>query len=138
MLKHMLSKTLSGEKPTLSYSNLCTVLAMVANVVNERPVTLWSLADDDFVPLTVNQLLLGKTPGASVKHRADQEEQCFGASKYQRDLLNMWWKRWKVQGFASLLPYGCLVKAKRCAKIEVGDVCLLNYDNKVCVTYRLG
>ena len=37
-LKHMLSKTLSAEKPALSYSNLCTVLAMVANVVNERPL----------------------------------------------------------------------------------------------------
>ena len=27
--------------------------------------------------------------------------------------------------------------AKRHANLEVGDVCLLNYDNKVCGTYRL-
>ena len=39
-LKYMLSKTLSGEKRTLSYSDLCTVLAMVANMVNDQPVAL--------------------------------------------------------------------------------------------------
>ena len=49
--------------------------------------------NDEFVSLTMNQMLIGRTPGASVEHCDDLEEQYFGASKYQRDLLNMWWKR---------------------------------------------
>ena len=57
-------------------------------------------------------------------------------SKYQRDLFDMWWKRWTQQGFASLLPYRRL-KDRRHANIEVGDLCLLNYDNMVNGTYRL-
>ena len=34
-------------------------------------------------------------------------------------------------------PYGHLTEAKRHAGLEVGDVCLLNHDNKVRGTYRL-
>ena len=39
-LKHMLLNALGGEEPTPSYSELCTVLVMVANVVNKLPVAL--------------------------------------------------------------------------------------------------
>ena len=53
------------------------------------------------------------------------------ASSYQQDLLNLWWKPWKEQGFASLPPYGHLTEAKRHAGLKVGDVCFLNHDNKV-------
>ena len=95
---------------------------------------LRSLTDDDFVPLTVNQLLLGRTSGTPLQPQAVQEEQYFGVGRYQQD---MWWTLWKEQGLASLLPYGHLKEAKRHANLEVGDVCLLNYDNKVCGTYRL-
>ena len=137
MLKYLLAKMLNEEETSLSYSDLCTVLAMVANVVNERPVALWTLVDDAFVPLSVKQLLFGRTHEASFEHRDDLEEQWFRASKYQRDLLDMWWKQWKEKGFASLLLHGRLKKIMTHANIEVRDVCLLNQDNKVCGTYKL-
>ena len=38
-LRHMLLKALGGEEPNPSYSELCTVLMMVTNVVNKLPVT---------------------------------------------------------------------------------------------------
>ena len=63
---------------------------MAANMVNDQPVALRSLTDNDFVPLTVSQLLLGRTSGAPLEDQAVQEEQYFGASRYQEDLLNMW------------------------------------------------
>ena len=44
---------------------------------------------------------------------------------------------WKEQGFAGLSPYGHLMEAKRLASFEARDVCILNYDNRVCGTYRL-
>ena len=43
--------------PTLDYYELDTVLAMFANVVNDRPIALRSRANNNLVPLTVNQLL---------------------------------------------------------------------------------
>ena len=69
-LKYVLYRTLRGEEPTLSYKDLCTLLAMVANAVNQRPVALWTLADD-FVSCTVNQMLIGRMPGAPVEHCDD-------------------------------------------------------------------
>ena len=106
---------------------------MMANAVKERPVARWTLANN-FVPLKGNQILIGGKPGAAVEHHDDLKEQYFGASKYQRDLLDMWWKQ---QGFTSLLPYNRLKKDKRHANIEVGYVCLLMQDNCVRGTYRL-
>ena len=61
MLKYVLSRTMRGEEPTLSYIDRCKLLAMAANAVNERPVALWTLADN-FVPLTVNPMLIGRMP----------------------------------------------------------------------------
>ena len=69
----MLSGTLRGEGPTPSHSDLCTLLAMVANAVNKRPVTLWTFADD-VTPLAANQMLIGRTPGATMEHYDDPEE----------------------------------------------------------------
>ena len=135
-LECVLSRMLHGEELTLSYSNLCTLLAVVENAVNKRSVALRTLTDN-FEPLTANQMLLGGTPGAAVEHCDDLEERNFGASKHQRDLFDIWWKRWKQQGFTSLLPYSHLKKDRRHANIEVGDVCLLNYDNMVFGTCRL-
>ena len=113
-LKHVLSRTLRG-------------------AVNKQSIALWTLADD-FVPLTLNQTLIGGTPGATVEHRGDLKEQYCGASKYQRKLLDMWWKQ---QEFASPLPYSHLKNDRQHANIQVGDVYMRNHDNMVYGTYRL-
>ena len=64
-LKHVLSGTLRGEEPALSYIDLCKLLAMAGNAVNKRPVAMWSQADD-FAPRTVNRMPVGRTPGVAV------------------------------------------------------------------------
>ena len=50
-LRHMLLKALGEEEPSPSYSELCTVLMMVADVVNELPVALRYPVVYDFMPL---------------------------------------------------------------------------------------
>ena len=145
----MLAKTLSEEKPTINYHELCTVLAIAAIAINDRPVTLRSRTRDDLVPLTMNQVLSGNTAGAPLEPQAVLDERYFGAGRhrqvlthcgasiYQQDLLNLWWKMWMEQGFAGLSPYGHLMEAQRLASFEAGDICFLNYDNRVCRAYRL-
>ena len=66
-----------------------------------------------------------------MEHRDDLKEQYCGPSKCQRDLLDMWWTKWKQQGFASLLPLNRRKKARRHADIKVGGLCLLSYDKDV-------
>ena len=106
-LKHMLLNALGGEEPTPSYSELCTVLVMVANVVNKLPVALRSPMDNDFVPL-VSSTPLRRTSGALLEPQAVQVKQYLGVSRYQQDLLNMWWKLCKERQTSSLLSYGHL------------------------------
>ena len=69
-------RMLSGEEPTLSYGDLCKLLAMATNTMNERPIALM----DNFRPLTVNHMLIGREPEASVEHHNDLEKLHFGAS----------------------------------------------------------
>ena len=72
-----------------------------------------------------------------MEHRDDLKGQYCGASKYQCELLDMWWKQWKQQGFASLLPYSHLKNDRQRANIREGDVSTLNHDNMVYGSYRL-
>ena len=58
---HMLASTVNGDKPVLNYAELGTLLAKVANVINDRPIGVKGLTEDELVPITVNQLLLGRT-----------------------------------------------------------------------------
>merc|ERR1711895_79347 len=60
-ISHMLASTVNGEKPMLNYAELATLLAKAANIVNDRPIGIKSVTEDELVPLTVNQLLLGHT-----------------------------------------------------------------------------
>ena len=81
--------------------------------------------------------LLGRTPGAAVKDHDDLKGQRFRAGNHLRKLLDEWWKLWKNQGSASLLPLSHLKKGGIYANIEVGDARLLNNNNVVFGTCRL-
>ena len=59
------------------------------------------------------------------------------SSKHVDHLLDTWWSLWRQQGFASLLPYNKIKDGKRHINLQEGDVCLLQYENKVKNTYRL-
>ena len=137
-LRHMLATTMAGDKPTLSYAELVTVLAQAANIVNDRPIWARVLTEGDVVPLTVNQLLLGRTSTTSMEARELGEENEYKvSSKHVDHLLDTWWSLWRQQGFASLLPYNKIKDGKRHTNLQEGDVCLLQYENKVKNTYRL-
>ena len=60
-LKHVVDGSTVNEKPTVSYVELQVFLAKAANILNDRPLGIRSLTEDDLVPLTPNQLLLGRT-----------------------------------------------------------------------------
>ena len=59
-LDHLLTNTLIQDKPTLGYADLQVLLQQAANIMNDRPVGLHELTEDELIPLTVNQLLLGR------------------------------------------------------------------------------
>ena len=138
-MAHMLTATLIGGKPTINYAELQTILSQAANIVNDRPIGVKGLREGEpIVPLTVNQLLLGRTSSRGVLDEEEVVVEDFSVcSAYGDKLLDTWWSMWRQQGFSSLLPYYKYKDAKRHRDMQVGDICNLFYDNKVKGTYRL-
>ena len=90
------------------------------------------------MPLTVNQLLKGRsTNSARPNYTETTQENYMAANDYQEEMLALWWNRWKIIGLPQMIPYQRLKDAKRHKNLQVGDVCLLQYDGKIKHTYRL-
>ena len=135
-LDQMLSSTIIGGKPTLNFAELQSVLSQAANIVNDRPIFVKEMKEGErIVPITVNQLLLGHT--STVRTEVEDPGNFRACSAYGDELLNQWWNQWKQVGFASMLPYPEIKHAKRHQNLQIGDVCLVYYDNKVKGTYML-
>ena len=60
--------TVNGEKPTLNYAKLGTLLAKAANIINDRPIGVKNLSQEQLVDSKWNQLVLGDVldPNGSV------------------------------------------------------------------------
>ena len=74
-LKCMLSQMLRGKKTTLNYDELCTFLAQVAKVVNDRPVTQESFttdkSEDDNTDGLLEKHAIKKTVGEEIDKAED-------------------------------------------------------------------
>ena len=57
----MEKSTLKKTETTLNYTEIYTMMARVANKINDRPLGIKKLTESNIVPLTVNQLLIGRT-----------------------------------------------------------------------------
>ena len=88
-ISHMLASTLIGEKPTLNYAELGTLLAKAANIVNDWPIGVKNLTEDELVPLTINQLLLGRTSSSPPSDHKMPGENYHAAKTYLDSLTQM-------------------------------------------------
>ena len=136
-MDHLLANTIISEKPTLSYAELQTLLSRAANIVNDRPIGVKGLTEDELVPLTVNQLLLGRTASVEPVQCEVEPEGYVAADQYVRELMSSWWKLWKQRALPYLLPYYKWQEAQRHKNLEPGDICLMLYESKVVGNYRL-
>lgn len=143
ILKQTLALTL--DKNTLNYAELQMLLASCANTMNDRPVGVRFLSEEDYVPVTVNQLLLGRTSTTAgsfdlatavavdiVENRATLSRRM----KYLSELETAWWRQFHCQAFSSFLPFHGYKESKRHNNLRVGDVCLLKYENKIKADYK--
>ena len=122
--------------PTFSYAELQTILSEAANVVNDSPVRAASLMEEDLVPLSINQLLLGRNSTQAVTYNSEGELVSLeGLIKKHRNVLTSWWKLWKEQSFGHILPFRRAIEARQHEDVKVGDICLLKYTTKVASYY---
>ena len=119
-LDYILANTLVQNKPTLGYADLQVLLQQAANITNDRPVGLHELTEDELIPLTVNQLLLGRNSNQPSNYDKEGELHNLEFLKeYLRNLLEAWWTEWRCQGFPHLLPYYTKAAMKKHPNLEV-------------------
>ena len=136
-LRQMLTTSVVRGRPTLTYAELQVLLAKVANVVNDHPIRVDQLTEDELVPLTVNQLLLGRTSSALPSDSATTPGNPRDRRRYVDHLTQSWWSLWQEQVFPLLMPYSKFEDSQRHKNLQAGDVCLIRYETKIASTYRL-
>ena len=116
-MKRSLFQVASGSviksvNPTLNFQEWTLLLHRIANISNERPLGVRSITEDIILPITPNQLLIGKTRG----HIACPDALPEGFTKqktYSDILLQSWWAGWYPQVFDNLIPYQSYRDARR-------------------------
>ena len=69
--KHIAEKTMAGK--LLSYTEFQVLLQEAAQIVNDQPIGLQGLTEDELSPLTVNQLLLGRNLNQTCSYTEEGE-----------------------------------------------------------------
>ena len=130
------SSNLKAVNPKLDYQELSLLLHRIANISNERPLGVRGITEDTIVPLTPNQLLIGKTSGHISCPDNIPDKDFTRQRTYCDILLQTWWSNWYCQVLDNLIPYQSYRDSKRHINLCVGDICLIKYDSKIVSSYR--
>ena len=79
------------------------MFAVVARIVNDRPLGVQLLDEHDFLPITCNDLILRRSPGEVFENMV--EEDVMEKLCAQEHLIRAWWEEWFKKVFPSLVPY---------------------------------
>ena len=134
VMKRTLDATINSQEK-LNFSELESALMSAANMMNERPLTVRVYDDHTFHPLTVNQLLLGRTTTSI----SSQDYQAAGSPlerlQYREEVEAVWWNQFSIQVLPTLVPF---TKWKdQYPNRQVGDIVLIHYPGLKKAEYRL-
>ena len=124
----------------LRYSEMVTLLARVAFSINSRPLALGDVSgtsqqEDDLMPLTPNQLLLGHTTSEVPDMEYDDCDKFSSRLNYIQSVHNEWWRRWIQDVLPTLIPCRKWKNQKR--NLKLGDVVMMRYQGNLVNDYRL-
>lgn len=122
------------EDTMLDFSQLGSLLATVAAIINTRPLAIKSLAGDNYVSISPRDVLLGRA-GRSCKAVVEMtnisvtDEDNVDLKLVdinQRKLVTLWWEAWVEQSFPQLVPRAKWHYTTRSCCI--GDIGHVRYD----------
>ena len=124
----------------LRYSEMVTLLARVALSMNSRPLALGDVSgtnqqDEDLLPLTPNQLLLGRSTSQVPDIEFEDSGKYSSRINYIKAVHAEWWRRWIQDVLPSLVPCRKWKDKKR--NMKVGDIVMLVYQGNMVDDYRL-
>ena len=122
---------------TLTYAELDTVFATVANIVNQRPIAIRSFTEDDIHGICPNDLLLGRSKNTVPGVTYEVDDSATKRHEVIWEIEDLWWAQWITQALPHLVPYRKWKLEHR--SLKVGDVVLVLYAKKIGKgDYRLG
>ena len=134
--KHILKQTIEGKR--MSFVEIQTVLYEVSQILNSRPLGLFSKPGSDPLdggPITPNHLLLGRATNSIPDFKYTNVSNT-KRIRFLKTVVDEFWNKWKVVIFHSLVPQYKWHKSRR--NVQVGDVVLVFDDTTVAGDYRLG
>ena len=134
--KHLLKQVIEGKRMT--FVELQTVLYEVAQILNSRPLGVYSRPGSDPLdggPITPNHLLLGRAsnniPNLEYNNVSNAKR-----IKFLQSVVEEFWNKFKIVAFHSLVPQYKWHKSQRNA--QIGDVVLVHDDDALVGEYKLG
>ena len=94
-----------NNKPTVSYAESQMFLTRAAIIVDDRPLKIRNMTEDDLVPITPNQLLVVRISTLLPTYYAEEVEDFNQHCRYQEELLDTWWRQLIIQVFPNMTPY---------------------------------
>ena len=124
----------------LRYSEMETLLSRVAMSINSRPLALKSVSstsqqDEDMMPITPNQLLLGHTTSEKPSMEYSEDNRFSARLAYIQSVHAEWWRRWMEDVLPTLIPCRKWKSTKR--NMKIGDVAMMLYKGNMVDDYRL-
>ena len=124
----------------LCYSELVTLLARISYSINSRPLTIRnesynSQQEDNMLPLTPNQLLLGRSSIEVPDIEYDETNKFSARLSYVEQIHRAWWDRWIQDVLPTLVPCKRWKEIKK--NLKVNDIVLMKYTGNLKDDYRL-
>ena len=122
---------------TLTFAELQTVLYEIANIINSRPIGIFTGSDPEQPrAITPNDLILGRSAGEVPHGPFDNCRSVNRRFRFLQNLVTEWWDSWYAVVLPSLVP--SYKWRQRHRNVKEGDVCLIRYKKEKRATYRLG
>ena len=135
LAKTTLEHQLDGNK-SLNFAQIDELFLRVSHIINSRPTGVRMLTEDDYHPITPNNLLLGRAAGPVPEPEEDVVRADLDAGvdpnrflTAQADLCEKWWTQWAEIAFPLFVPRKKWNQEHR--NVQVGDIVLLRYDSKM-------
>lgn len=136
IVKRCLRKVLYGAR--VSYDEMCTVLAEVECIVNDRPLT-YTYSDLNEEVITPNHLMYGRRLLNEVDTNISLTTDFNTRQKYMYRLSEHFLRRWKCEYLAELREKHTYIRRKQGTDvINVDDVVLIHEDRKPRSRWRMG
>ena len=142
LAKDILAKVVNKHH-TLNFAELETTYIRVASIMNKRPLTARLYNEDEFVPISPSDLLLGCTTNLEdrvISMWEDPEQDMIQLQQKQEaiaDVVDQWWTQWQQDSFSLFCPRKKWTTQHR--NLQQGDIVLVRYQQQLGKDrFRLG